>query len=98
MTDQATTERQRRMARQPGSSAGTHDAPTPTKKPNKTEAVLSLLTGPNGATLDELVAATSWLPHTARAALTGLKKKCHALERTKLNGVSRYAIVKQVSQ
>ena len=27
-----------------------------------------------------LTAATGWLPHTARAALTGLKKKGHAVE------------------
>ena len=99
MADEATTKRQRRMARQPGSSAsGTNDAPAATKKPNKTETVLSLLACPNGATLDELVAATAWLPHTARAALTGLKKKGHAIERAKVDGVSRYAIVKQVSQ
>jgi len=28
-----------------------------------------------GATLDELVASTGWLPHTTRAALTGLRKR-----------------------
>ena len=28
-----------------------------------------------GATLDDLVEATGWLPHTTRAALTGLRKK-----------------------
>ena len=28
-----------------------------------------------GATLDELTGATGWLPHTARAALTGLRKR-----------------------
>ena len=26
-----------------------------------------------GATLDELIEATDWLPHTTRAALTGLR-------------------------
>jgi hypothetical protein len=30
-----------------------------------------------------MVAATGWLPHTTRAALTGLKKKDHVLERSK---------------
>ena len=34
---------------------------------------------PAGATIDQLVAATGWLPHTTRAALTGLKKKGHVL-------------------
>jgi hypothetical protein len=28
-----------------------------------------------GATLEELIAATDWLPHTTRAALTGLRKR-----------------------
>ena len=46
----------------------------------------------NGATLDDLVRATGWLPHTARAAMTGLKKKGHSIERTKDDGVSRYSI------
>ncbi len=32
-----------------------------------------------GATLAELVAATGWLPHTTRAALTGLRKRGYAV-------------------
>jgi hypothetical protein len=28
-----------------------------------------------GATLEELIAATDWLPHTTRAALPGLRKR-----------------------
>jgi hypothetical protein len=51
-----------------------------------------------GETLDELVEATGWLLHSARAALTALRKKGHAIERTKLDGLSRYAIVGSVSQ
>jgi hypothetical protein len=31
-----------------------------------------------GATLEELIAATDWLPHTTRAALTGLRKRGYA--------------------
>ena len=33
----------------------------------------------DGATLAELVAATGWLPHTTRAALTGLRKRGYAV-------------------
>jgi hypothetical protein len=40
----------------------------------------------------DLVAATNWLPHTARAALTGLRKKGHTIIRNKVDGVTRYAI------
>lgn len=62
------------------------------KKPNKSELVLDLLRRQEGATLDELVATTGWLPHTARAALTGLRKKGHAIERRTTDGISRYAV------
>ena len=33
----------------------------------------------SGATIDEIIALTGWLPHTARAALTGLRKRGYAL-------------------
>ncbi len=34
-----------------------------------------------GATLDALIEATGWLPHTTRAALTGLRKRGFVIER-----------------
>ena len=37
--------------------------------------VIELLQRDQGAKLDELIAATGWLPHTARAALTGLRHR-----------------------
>jgi len=65
---------------------------TTTKKTTKTEKVVALLKREQGASLDELNNATGWLPHTTRAAMTGLRKKGHAIERTTVDGVSRYAI------
>ncbi len=50
-----------------------------TRAPSKSGLVLEMLTRPEGASLDQLVAATGWLPHTTRAALTGLKKKGHVI-------------------
>jgi hypothetical protein len=41
----------------------------------KLARVLELLQRDCGATLDELIAATGWLPHTTRAAVTGLRKR-----------------------
>ena len=41
----------------------------------KLARVLELLQRDCGATLEELIAATEWLPHTTRAALTGLRKR-----------------------
>ena len=51
--------------------------------------MLGLLKRPEGASIDQLVAATGWLPHTARAALTGLKKKGHKVASEKLDGQTR---------
>jgi len=50
----------------------------------KTANIIQLLERPGGATLEELIAVTGWLPHTTRAALTGLRKRGYtvALDRT----------------
>jgi hypothetical protein len=66
--------------------------------PSKINSVLALLKRPSGATLAELVQATGWLPHTTRAALTGLKKKGHDVERTKVDDVSRYSLNAEASK
>ncbi|MCW2349165.1 DUF3489 domain-containing protein [Sphingobium sp. B12D2B] len=65
-------------------------APT---KPSKTALVLDLLRREGGASIDELIAATGWLPHTTRAALTGLRKKGHAVVRDKIDGATCYLIM-----
>lgn len=41
--------------------------------------MLGLLEAAEGATLNKLVEVTGWLPHTTRAALTGLRKRGHAV-------------------
>jgi len=69
------------------------EAATPAKAPSsKVATVIALLGEDGGATLDELVAATGWQPHTARAVLSGFKKKGHTVTREKVDGVSRYRI------
>jgi hypothetical protein len=45
----------------------------------KLARVLELLQRDCGGTLEELIAATGWLPHTTRAALTGLRKRGYAV-------------------
>jgi hypothetical protein len=45
----------------------------------KIAEVIALLQRGDGATVAELVAATGWLPHTTRAALTGLRKRGYAI-------------------
>jgi hypothetical protein len=47
----------------------------PPRAGSKLDRILGMLSTDKGATLDELTRATGWLPHTARAALTGLRKR-----------------------
>ncbi len=54
-------------------------SPSPAPRITKVQTVLGLLQRPEGSSLNDLVAATGWQPHTARAMLTGLKKKGHQL-------------------
>jgi hypothetical protein len=51
------------------------------KPGTKIATVLALLRRDGGATLGDMVEATGWLPHTTRAALTGLRKKGHGIVR-----------------
>ena len=64
-------------------------------KPQTKQALLiELLEREEGATLAQLVEATGWLPHTTRAALTGLRKKGHVITASKVDGMSVYRIQK----
>lgn len=83
------TKRARKMAREPIAEAAAIDS----KRTTKSDLIIEMLSKAEGATLNELVAATSWLPHTTRAALTGLKKKGHTVISEKHEGVRRYRIV-----
>ena len=64
----------------------------PIKRQSKQDLVITMLKSGDGALLSDLVNATSWQPHTVRAALTGLKKKGHTIIATKINKVTRYNI------
>ncbi len=67
-------------------------ASAPAGRPSKSAAVLALLSRDDGATLAELIAATGWLPHTTRAALTGIRRKGHDVTRGKRDGATYYRI------
>jgi Protein of unknown function (DUF3489) len=49
------------------------------RRGSKLAHVIELLQRGHGATVDELIAATGWLAHTTRAALTGLRKRGYAV-------------------
>jgi len=91
MTEQTTTKRPRRMARETKPDAPS--APPAAKPQSKAALVEDLLLRDEGASLDALCQATGWLPHTCRAFLTGLRKKGRALERSKReDGVTIYRV------
>jgi hypothetical protein len=74
--------------------SGVQPAPTtPALRAGSKQAlVISMLSGKSGATLDDLVEATGWLPHTTRAALTGLRQKGFSIERTREKDASVYRL------
>ena len=49
--------------------------PSVLRSGSKLARVVALLERDRGATIAELIAATGWLAHTTRAALTGLRKR-----------------------
>lgn len=61
--------------------------------PSKQENLAALLVRDEGATLDQMISATGWLPHTTRAAMTGLRKKGYVIDSDKIDGVRTYRAV-----
>jgi Protein of unknown function (DUF3489) len=101
-TLQNTMKRRRRMAREPmelgggvaEATASKPSTPVVERQGTKSALLLSLLSRSVGATIAQIVEATGWLPHTARAALTGLKKKGHRIASEKPEGGERvYRII-----
>ena len=48
--------------------------------------MIALLLRDKGTSIEELTVATGWLPHTTRAALTGLRKRGYVLLRKRPEG------------
>ena len=72
--------------------------PAPPKE-SKLALIIKLLTRPEGATIDDIVAATSWQKHTVRAALSHAlaKKRGYLIVSEKAQGGQRiYKIVDPV--
>lgn len=97
-----TPKKPRRMARAPlpadatigtaKAQAAADDCSPSASRATKQSLVIELLERDGGASLADIVATTGWLPHTARAALTGLRKRGHAILRHKVAGETRYLI------
>jgi Protein of unknown function (DUF3489) len=59
---------------------------TTPREGSKLARVIELLQRSDGATIANLTEATGWLPHTTRAALTGLRKRGYAVVRERADG------------
>lgn len=71
-------------------------APAPQISPakvNKREQFAAMLLRDEGATVDQMVVGLGWLPHTVRAAMTGLKKLGYAIDSDKIDGLRTYRAV-----
>ena len=78
----------------PARQGATTPAASSPREGSKQELVINMLSAKSGTTLDALVGATGWLPHTTRAALTGLRKRGFTIDRSRTGGEeSVYRIV-----
>jgi len=73
------------------STLGTTETSPP--RPRKIDAAIELMRRAEGASLGEISEATGWLPHSARAILSGLRKKGYMLEKTKRGDATCYRVV-----
>ena len=70
-------------------------APTPAKSISKQDQVLTLLRRQDGASIDEIVVATDWQPHSVRGFLSGAVKKrlgIDVISEKGEDGVRRYHV------
>ena len=82
---------------QPKSGAGDTKPIKPAQNqpppPIKSATVITAMSETTGATLGEIFRITSWRPHSARAFLSGLRKKGHTILKTSRDGATCYHIV-----
>lgn len=67
-------------------------APATLRSGSKGAALLELLQRGEGASLDEMIERTGWQGHTVRAAMTGLRKKGHAIDKRVSDGTTVWFI------
>ena len=73
----------------PGPAVIGERAKTAPRAGSKLSQVIDLIHGSDGATMLRLTEVTGWLPHTTRAALTGLRKRGYAVVRERTGGEIR---------
>ncbi|MBP8232669.1 MAG: DUF3489 domain-containing protein [Rhizorhabdus sp.] len=88
--------RERKPVKKPATNtAPPPPAPTDAKVPGgKQVKVIQMLSRKSGASLDQIIEATGWQAHSARAVLSGLRKKGYDIDRTTTPKGSVYRITK----
>lgn len=82
----------RKSSKTEASASAEKPATASPKGQTKRAQLIELLQTENGATTSELASALSWLPHTTRSALTGLRKKGYTIISEKAHGETRYRV------
>ncbi len=96
-----TANRKPRKRTRSASDSGKHDAgkagpvTTAGARQTKQAAILELLRRAEGASIDDLTSAIGWQAHSVRAALTGLRKRGHEIQRGVEGGASCYRIIEK---
>jgi len=85
--------KRRASVTKPAAASGAQTAAPLSKAPSKQQQLAALVVRDEGATLQQMIAATGWLPHTTRAALTGLKKRGYVISSDKVDGIRTYRAV-----
>ena len=71
---------------------------TQAKAPTKAAMVARILLRDKGATVLEMSKATGWQPHSCRAFLTGLRKKCNVVKEQRGDGKLAYRVQPTVAE
>ncbi len=79
------------VVEEPAAGHGSHEG-SPRRPTGKLGEALQVISGETGATLAEITTLTGWLPHTARAAVTGLRKRGFDVALIQQNGRKAYRL------
>jgi len=63
----------------------------------KIAKVQKLIARPKGASISEIAKATGWQPHSIRAAISGLRKSGHTIERDSQGKTTVYRLAVDAS-
>ena len=89
---QASIARMMIMTKVPGTAKNGRVTKSANSGPSKKDRFLALLGRETGTTIAEIVEATGWQAHSARAMLTGLRKQGRTIDKNKLDGATRYTL------